>query len=138
MDENAAGIVAILVVFVIFGLVPIILKLCGVGAKRVTMKNAATGQIKTGFFGFSWTYLFFGWWVPLLRGELGVAALHFLFSIITFGIWQIIVSFMYNRQYTNRLIEAGYRFFDSPQVNERAAEWVGVDLDVHRQQLPAR
>jgi hypothetical protein len=138
MDESAAGVVVILVVFVVFGLVPIILKLCGVGAKRVTMKNATTGQIKTGFFGFSWTYFFFGWWVPLLRGELGVAALHFLFSIITFGIWQFIVSFMYNRQYTSRLIEAGYRFFDSPQVNERAAEWVGVDLDVHRQQLPVR
>jgi len=138
MGDSAAGVFIIVFFFVIFGLIPIILKLCGVGAKRVTMKNTTTGQIKTGFFGFSWTYFFFGWWVPLLRGELGVAALHFLFSIITFGIWQIIVSFMYNRQYTNRLIEAGYRFFDTPQINERAAEWVGVDLDVHRQQLPAR
>lgn len=138
MGESAAGGFVILIFLVIFGLIPFILKLCGVGAKRVTMKNATTGQIKSGFFGFSWTYFFFGWWVPLLRGELGVAALHFLFSIITFGIWQIIVSFMYNRQYTNRLIEAGYRFFDTPQINERAAEWVGVDLDVHRQQLPAR
>ncbi|MBK1870149.1 hypothetical protein JHL16_27545 [Aestuariivirga sp. YIM B02566] len=102
------------------------------------MKNPATGQIKTGFFGFSWTYFFFGWWVPLLRGELGVAALHLLFSIVTLGIWQIIVSFMYNRQYTSRLIEAGYRFFDSPEVNQKAAEYIGVDLDVHRPQPAVR
>lgn len=138
MDEGAAAGLIGLILLVAFGAVPIILKLCGIGAKRVAMKNTTTGQIKTGFYGFSWTYFFFGWWVPLLRGELGVAALHFLFSILTLGIWQIIVSFMYNRQYTSRLIEAGYRFFDRQEVNQMAAEYIGVDLEVHRGQAPAR
>lgn len=138
MDEGAAAGLIGLILLVIFGIIPIILKVCGVGAKRVSMKNVTTGQIKSGFYGFSWTYFFFGWWVPLLRGELGIAALHFLFSILTLGIWQLIVCFMYNRQYTSRLIEAGYRFFDSPQINQEAAEWIGVDLDIHRQQIPAR
>lgn len=100
-------------------------------ATRIMMKNNSTGQMKSGFYGFSWTYLIFGWWVPLIRGELGVAALHLLFSIVTFGIWQLIVSFLYNKQYTSRLIEKGFRFSDSPTNNQRAAEAIGVDLDIH-------
>ncbi len=79
-------------------------------AEKIMMKNPTTGQLKNGFYGFSWTYLFFGFFVPLFRSELGIAALHLLFSIFTFGIWQIIVSFLYNKQYTQRLIEKGYKF----------------------------
>jgi hypothetical protein len=111
---------------------PIILKVCGIGAKRVAMKNATTGQLKSGFYGFSWTYFLFGWWVPLLRGELGVAALHLLFSIVTLGIWQVIVSFMYNRQFTGRLLDAGYVFVDKPILNDAAAHAIGVDLSLQR------
>lgn len=112
-------------------IIPIILKLCGVGAKPIFMKNNSTGQLRRGFYGFSWTYLFFGFFVPLFRGELGVAALHFLFSVVTVGLWQIIVSFLYNKQYTNRLIERGFRFNDTPEKNKMAAEKIGVDLDIH-------
>jgi hypothetical protein len=43
-------------------------------AKKVNMISLATGMMKQGFYGFSWTYLFFGFFVPLFRGELGVAA----------------------------------------------------------------
>lgn len=49
--------------------------------------------MKTGLYGFSWTYLFFGWLVPVFRGELGVGALHLLFSVVTFGLWQFIACF---------------------------------------------
>ena len=119
------------VVLAIFG-TPIILKLCGVGAKPVMMKNNATGQLRSGFYGFSWTYFFFGFFVPLFRSEIGIAALHFLLSLVTLGLWQIIVSFLYNKQYTNRLIEKGFRFNDTVERNQRAAEAIGVDLAVHQ------
>lgn len=137
MDSNQLSPGQVLAILVFFGIcwgIPLILKLVfKVGAKRVRMKNAATGQMKDGFYGYSWTYLFFGWWVPLLRGELGVAALHLLFSFFTMGIWQIIVSFMFNAQYTNRKIAEGYRFADRPEVNAAAAQAVGVDMQVHQQ-----
>lgn len=119
------------VVLAIFG-TPIILKLCGVGAKPVMMKNNATGQLRSGFYGFSWTYFFFGFFVPLFRSEIGIAALHFLLSLVTLGLWQIIVSFLYNKQYTNRLIEKSFRFNDTVERNQRAAEAIGVDLAVHQ------
>ena len=104
----------------------------GVGAKRVLLKHPQTGQMKSGFYGFSWTYLLFGFWVPLLRGEIGIAALHLLFSLVTFGLWQLIVSWLYNAQYTNRRIAEGFRFSDTPANNAAAASAVGVDLGAHQ------
>ena len=129
---DGASIWHLIIILLVFVL-PIVLKLRGVGAKRVMMKNMVTGQLKPGFYGFSWTYLFFGFWVPLIRGELGVAALHLLFSIITAGLWQLIVSFLYNKQYTNRLIEKG-SFAETPEKNQIAASYVGVDLSIHQGQ----
>jgi hypothetical protein len=70
--------------------------------------------------------LFFGWFVPLFRGELGVAALHLLFSIFTLGIWQIIVSFLYNKQYMTRMLEKGYVLNDSEEIMSAARLKLGI------------
>lgn len=97
-------------------------------AKVVMLKNGGNGLIKKGFYGFSWTYLFFGWLVPLVRGEVGIGALHLLLSIFSCGISQIIFSFLYNKQYTQRMIEKGFKFSDRPEVNAHAAVAIGADL----------
>jgi hypothetical protein len=89
-------------------------------ATKVIIQHPANGLTKNGYFGYSWTYLFFGWFVPLIRGELGVAALHLLFSLFTFGIWQIIVSFLYNKQYMTRMLEKGYVLKDTEDVMTKA------------------
>lgn len=99
-------------------------------AKTVMMKNQQSGVIKKGFYGFSWTYLLFGWFVPLFRGELGIAVLHFFLGILSCGIAQLIFCFLYNKQYTQRLLEKGYRFADRPEVNSAAAVSLSVDLSV--------
>jgi len=95
-------------------------------AKKVIIQHPSNGLTKTGFYGYSWTYLFFGWFVPLIRGELGVAALHLLFSIFTFGIWQVIVSFLYNKQYMTRMLEKGYVLKDSEEKMTPARIALGV------------
>ena len=64
--------------------------------------------------------------MPLFRGELGVAALHLLFSLITFGFWQIIVAFLYNRQYMTRMLEKGYRLHDNEDVMAAARLKLGI------------
>ncbi len=95
-------------------------------ATKVIIKHPQSGLIRNGYVGFSWTYLLFGFWVPLIRGELGVAALHFLFTVLTFGLWQIVVSFLYNKQYMVRKLTAGWVLEDTPDVNKMAAARLGM------------
>ena len=77
-------------------------------ATKINIKHKESGMVKTGFYGFSWTYLLFGWFVPLFRGELVVGALHLLFTIVTLGLWQFIVCFLYNKQYMTRMLTSGW------------------------------
>lgn len=82
--------------------------------------------MKTGLYGFSWTYLFFGWLVPVFRGELGVGALHLLFSVVTFGLWQFIACFVYNKQYMTRMITNGWELAGSEEENLKARAALGM------------
>jgi len=92
-------------------------------ATTVPIEHRDSGLMKTGAYGFSWTYLFFGWLVPLFRGELGVCALHVLFSIMTLGFSQLIFSFIYNKQYMTRMLTSGWELAgtEAQNLNARAA-----------------
>ncbi len=89
-------------------------------ATSVAIKHKESGMMKTGYHGFSWTYLIFGWFVPLFRGELGVAALHLLFTFVTFGLWQLILSFVYNKQYMTRMLTTGWELAGNENENLKA------------------
>lgn len=95
-------------------------------ATKVIIQHPESGLTKDGYYGFSWTYFFFGFLVPLIRGELGVGALHLLFSIFTFGIFQIIVAFLYNKQYMTRMLENGYILNDAEDVMSAARVAIGI------------
>ena len=84
-------------------------------ATRIHIKHEASGMTKEGYYGFSWTYLFFGWFVPVIRGEVGVGALHILFTMCTLGLWQLIVCFLYNKQYMTRMLTAGWTLIGNEQ-----------------------
>ena len=95
-------------------------------ATRVLIRHPGSGLIKKGYFGFSWTYLFFGWFVPLFRGELSVALLHLIFTVVTFGIWQFITAFLYNKQFMTRQLEKGYELYDDETLMEIARIKIGI------------
>jgi hypothetical protein len=95
-------------------------------AKKVMMIHQQTGLIKKGYYGFSWTYLFWGFLVPIIRGELIIALLHFVLTLITLGIWHFIMAFLYNKQYMTRLLEKGYTLDDSELVNAAARSKLGI------------
>lgn len=97
-------------------------------ATAVIIRHAQSGLTRKGYYGFSWTYLFFGWLVPVFRGELGVAALHLLFTVVTFGWWQLIVCFLYNRQFMTRMLTNGWVLADSVGNITLAASALGVSL----------
>ena len=88
---------------------PIIVGLILVGfQKPVRLVHASSGIVKEGYVGYSWTYLVFGWFVPVVRGELGVGVLHLVITLVSFGISQLVFPFLYNRQYMVRMLTNGW------------------------------
>ena len=84
------------------------------------------GLNKSGFIGYSWTYFFFGFFVPIFRGEIGIGLMHPIFSIITFGLFHLIMPFLYNRQYTTRLLTSGWKLNDTDDRNTLARLKIGI------------
>lgn len=82
-------------------------------AKLLNQSNGAVKEVKVGF---SWTTFFFGFLVPLFRGDLKWAAIMIVLSIalgvptagIGSGVVGIVFSFMYNKFYTKDLLAKGY------------------------------
>lgn len=104
-------------------------------ATSIKMRNPKTGLTKQGFYGFSWTTFFFGMFPALFRGDfltfIGAFVILIILAAITFGIGAFIAmfvwAFMYNKYYTRKLIEKGYRFDGTSQENALAAEALGVE-----------
>ena len=89
-------------------------------ATSIQLKHSKSGIIKNGFFGFSWTSFFFGGIPALIRGDLaygiGILVAGLVLGLFSFGLLSIVVNivwaFVYNKNYTHRLIESGFEFSD--------------------------
>ena len=68
-------------------------------------KDGVTKEVKKGF---SWTMLFFGVFVPLVRGDWKWFLISLLAGLVTCGISWLIFPFFYNKIYLNELLEKGY------------------------------
>ena len=105
----------------VFFLLPVSLGICVFGLQRsVLIKHRASGLVRYGYFGWSWTYFIFGWFVPIIRGEIWIGVLHLIISIFTFGLFQMIMSFLYNKQNMTRMLLNGWELADNDYVNQRA------------------
>ena len=86
--------------------------------KKVKSIHPESKLYKPIFVGYSWTYFFFGFFVPIFRGEIVVGLLHAILSFITFGLFWLVMSFLYNRQYSERIISAGWQLSDTEECNQ--------------------
>ena len=68
-------------------------------------ENGVTKQVKKGF---SWTMLFFGVFVPLIRGDIKWFAISLVAAFVTVGISWLVFPFIYNKLYLNDLLNKGY------------------------------
>jgi hypothetical protein len=95
-------------------------------ARIVMLRNPETGLVKRGCYGFSWTTLLFGGFPAIFRGDWLMGLVLLLLQYLTFGIAGLIAAFIYNKHYTTRLIERGYRFADSEAANAMARARLGI------------
>jgi len=100
---------------------PVIIGVMVMGIQRsVMIQHTSSGLTKKGFYGYSWTYLLFGFLVPIFRGEIGIGALHFILTTVTAGIFQVVMPYLYNRQYTSRQLTNGWVLADAPERVQQA------------------
>lgn len=105
-------------------------------ATRIALKHKDTGILKDGFYGFSWTTLFFGFFPALFRGDfitfIGGFAVTVIIGVLTVGIGAFFVglawAFMYNKYYTRKLLERGYILAGSEGDNALAASALGLAM----------
>lgn len=74
----------------------------------IYLKNDV-GIVKKVPLGFSWTTLFFGGCVPLLRGDLKWFFIMVFLHFLTFGISGLIIPFIYNKKYITNLMCSGWK-----------------------------
>lgn len=107
-------------------------------ATLIKMKHEHTGVVMDGYYGYSWTTFLFGAFPALFRGDFAVFGIFFLISIIVsiptggIGAWilSFIWAFMYNDNYTKRLLERGYKFDDTEENCKAAAAELGINLEL--------
>ena len=122
------GLPGLILILIIFS--PVILGSIFMGLqKKVNVTHSDSGVTKPGFVGYCWTYFFFGFFVPIFRGEIGIGLLHLVFSIITFGIFQLVMPFLYNKQYTTRLLLSGWSLSDDEDKNAVARQRLNITKD---------
>jgi hypothetical protein len=105
-------------------------------ATKIAMKHKDSGVMKEGFYGFSWTTLFFGFFPALFRGDfitfIGGFVISVIIGIFTLGIGTLFIGiawgFMYNKYYTRKLLERGYAFAGTESENTSAAAAIGISV----------
>lgn len=99
---------------------------------RINLQNENTMKTKQTKLGFSWTFLLFGWFVPLLRGDwkwffitfIGTIVLGYLTSGIAVLIIQIAFSVIYNKLYIKDLLQSGFK--PSDDFSDKAIKGAGL------------
>ena len=119
------SIIFIIILLILFS--PLILGLIFVGAqKKINLKHTNSGLNKPGYVGYCWTYFFFSFFVPIFRGEILIGVLHLIFSLVTFGLFQLIIPFLYNKQFTSRMLTSGWKLSDTEENMQTARLKLGI------------
>ena len=119
------SIVLLVIILIFFS--PLILGLIFMGAqKKINLKHTNSSLNKPGFVGYCWTYFFFSFFVPIFRGEILIGVLHLIFSLVTFGLFQLVIPFLYNKQFTSRMLTSGWELSDTEENMQAARLKLGI------------
>ena len=119
------SIISLIIILIFFS--PLILGLIFMGAqKKINLKHTNSGLNKPGYVGYCWTYFFFSFFVPIFRGEILIGVLHLIFSVVTFGLFQLVIPFLYNKQFTSRMLTSGWELSDTEENMQVARLKLGI------------
>ena len=119
------SIIFLIIVLIFF--LPLILGLIFIGAqKKINLKHTNSSLNKPGYVGYCWTYFFFSFFVPIFRGEILIGVLHLIFSVVTFGLFQLVIPFLYNKQFTSRMLTSGWELSDKEENMQVARLKLGI------------
>ena len=119
------SIIFIIIILIFFS--PLILGLIFMGAqKKINLRHTNSSLNKPGFVGYCWTYFFFSFFVPIFRGEILIGVLHLIFSVVTFGLFQLVIPFLYNKQFTSRMLTSGWELSDTEENMQIARLKLGI------------
>ena len=114
-------------IFILIFFFPLILGLIIIGPqKKINLKHTNSSLNKPGYVGYCWTYFFFSFFVPIFRGEILIGVLHLIFSLVTFGLFQLIIPFLYNKQFTSRMLTSGWELSDTEENMQLARLRLGI------------
>ena len=130
MDGIGMWSLLVFLIILIIILSPLILGSIFLGwQQEIKVKHKESGVEGSCFIGYSWTYFFFGFFVPIFRGEISTGIFHFIFSIVTFGLFQLVMPFLYNKQYSIRLLTNSWVLNDSEEKNRLARLKSGISSE---------
>tara|TARA_B100001063_G_scaffold61411_1_gene55632 strand:- start:73 stop:447 length:375 start_codon:yes stop_codon:yes gene_type:complete len=119
------SIIFLIIILIFFS--PLILGLIFMGAqKKINLKHTNSSLNKPGYVGYCWTYFFFSFFVPIFRGEILIGVLHLIFSVVTFGLFQLVIPFLYNKQFTSRMLTSGWELSDTEENMQVARLKLGM------------
>ena len=119
------SIIFLIIILIFFS--PLILGLIFMGAqKKINLKHTNSGLNKPGYVGYCWTYFFFSFFVPIFRGEILIGVLHLIFSVVIFGLFQLVIPFLYNKQFTSRMLTSGWELSDTEENMQVARLKLGI------------
>lgn len=131
--ENGMVFVAAVVVFGVLLAIGFLLK-----GERFTMYQEATGKTIEVKRGFSFTYFFFGPFVPLFRGHIGGFFLSLFIELFTCGLARLILLFCYNGMYINWLAKNGFRRMGIEPPGQQAKGAINIQINTDSGQAKAQ
>ena len=94
--------------------------------KPIKLRHKSTGNVKISYYGYSVNFLLFGFILPLIKGKIIAAIIHFFLIFFSFGIWQVVWSFNYNKYNIKRDIAKGWELDDKEHKNIQARLALGL------------
>ncbi len=95
-------------------------------AKVVMLRHPGTGIVKKSLYGFGWTTLLSDGLPALFPGDYAIGLICLVAGLPTCSLSSVIMAFIYDKHYTQKLLEAGYQGDDCAAETQEVRARLGI------------